>query len=133
MSIWIFSSNQCDLSFLRNSFKFWYITDSLYVFLLWNSWLWLTNLYTFMCWILWTCLCWNPLICVCMVEYHNINFQFKWYYICKTLTFKNTGLPLSDRVPSFLFPLHMYRFSGQKQCPILASGHLTSRVEIKDV
>ena len=49
--------------------------------------------------------------------------------------FQGTVVSLSDRVPSFLFSIYtyMYLWWPKKQCPIFAFGHLTSRVEIKDV
>ena len=49
--------------------------------------------------------------------------------------FQGTVVSLSDRVPSFLF-FYLYIYVplvAKKQCPIFAFGHLTSRVEIKDV
>ena len=48
--------------------------------------------------------------------------------------FQGTVGSLSDRVPSFLFSMYVYvPLVAEMQCPIFAFGHLTSRVEIKDV
>ena len=48
--------------------------------------------------------------------------------------FQGTVVSLSDRVPSFLFSMYVYvPLVAKMQCPIFAFGHLTSRVEIKDV
>ena len=77
---------------------------------------------------------WNPLICACICVFVKHKFWVQIILYMQNFDFQGTLVfhSLTASLPSFFLYIYI-ALVAKKQCPILASGHLTSRVEIKDV